>query len=839
MLADSARPLQRSSTKRQLLRSLTCVFRNGEYNIEMLMRKLILPCLAVALTAPAVLPAADLRNSSIVLAEGSTKPQQKAAQMLSEEIEKRTQLRLKTVSSMPSDGPVIVLGLASRLKSSKLPGVASIPNGGPADGFTVITSATGSRPVVLIAGNDDRGVVFGAGYVLRNLRMSRQRLELADGLNVTTAPKIPVRGQQLGYRPKTNAYDAWSVPMWEQYIRDLAIFGTNTVELIPPRSDDADDSPHFPLPKIEMMAEMSRIADEYGLNVSIWYPAMDRDYSDPKTVDFALKEWAEVFKRLPRIDAIFTPGGDPGHTQPKYLLGLLEKEAAVLHRTHPKAEMWVSPQSFNQTWMDEFYALLDKQPTWLTGVVFGPQVRGSLVDFRARVPKKYPVRFYPDITHSIHAEYPVEDWDWAFATTEGREGVNPRPLAETAIFRMYRPYSQGFVTYSEGCNDDVNKFIWSALGWNPDAKVDDILRDFSRYFIGDNFADPFARGLMALEQNWKGPLIANSAVDTTLQQFQALERSATPQQKLNWRFQQAMYRAYYDAFVRSRLISETRQEELAMGVLTRAKHDGSLAVMTAAEAALDTDALTPAAREYRARVFEMAEALFQSIHMQLSVPRYGAIALGRGANLDAIDFALNNRLWLKNRFREIRAMDSETDRVAKIDEIVNWTNPGPGGYYDDLGDLTRQPHLVRGLSYDKDPDFLKSSFVSFGRPPETGARTSWYTTAETLFENPLQVRYTDLDSTAHYKVKVIYGGDMGRVPMKMVANGATEIHGFRPKDPSLAPLEFEIPPAVTQGGTLTLEWSHPVGLGGNGRGTQVAEIWLIRLPDAAAPAQLK
>ena len=28
-------------------------------------------------------------------------------------------------------------------------------------------------------------------------------------LNVTTAPKYPLRGHQLGYRPKTNSYDAW------------------------------------------------------------------------------------------------------------------------------------------------------------------------------------------------------------------------------------------------------------------------------------------------------------------------------------------------------------------------------------------------------------------------------------------------------------------------------------------------------------------------------------------------------------------------------------------------------------------------------------------------------
>ena len=45
-----------------------------------------------------------------------------------------------------------------------------------------------------------------------------------------------MRGHQTSYRPKTNSYDAWTVDMWEQYIRDLAVFGANSYELIPPRS---------------------------------------------------------------------------------------------------------------------------------------------------------------------------------------------------------------------------------------------------------------------------------------------------------------------------------------------------------------------------------------------------------------------------------------------------------------------------------------------------------------------------------------------------------------------------------------------------------------------------
>ena len=763
-----------------------------------MIRKIVIFWLAAALP----LSALDLRQATVTYRPGGARVEAKAVQMIVEEIEKRTQLRL---GHNPAGAGLPVIGIER--------------GSGPADGFTLTVTAN----AVSIKGNDDRGIIFGAGYFLRHLDMSRQHLEIADGLNVTSAPKIAIRGHQLGYRPKTNAYDGWSVPMWEQYIRELAIFGANTIELIPPRSDDAPDSPHFPLPQMEMMTEMSRIANDYALGVSIWYPAMDPDYSNPKTVEFALEEWGNVFKRLPRIDAIFVPGGDPGHTQPKYLMALLEKQSVSLRRYHPKAQVWISPQSFDKAWLDEFIGLLDAQPAWLTGVVFGPQVRGSIADLRDRVPKRYPIRFYPDITHSMHAEFPAPGWDYTFATTEGRESINPRPVDEAAIFRRYVPYSTGFVTYSEGCNDDVNKFIWSGLGWNPDANVPDLLREYSRFFIGPEIADPFAQGLLAIERNWQG-----APTETTLAQFQSMERKATPQQRLNWRFQEALYRAYYDAFVRRRQAIEAEREQRASAVLRDAAHAGSETGMNEAERLLDSRELPADVRDLRARVFELAEALFQSIHMQLSVSRYQAISIGRGANLDAIDFALNDRVWLKNQFAEIRKLPDEKSRLARLNRILDWTNPGPGGFYDDLGDVNRQPHLVAGQTYAQDPDFLKSPLMGFGDLPEQGWRVSWFTDAETLGDTPLRMHYADLDRTAQYAIRVVYGGDAPKTPIRLVAGGQYEIHPFREKPAPVAPLEFDIPRAATASGELTLEWTKPAGGGGNGRGVQVSEVWLIR-----------
>ena len=133
----------------------------------------------------------------------------------------------------------------------------------------------------------------------------------------------------------------------------------------------------------------------------------------------------------------------------------------------------------------------------------------------------------------------------------------------------------------------------------------------------------------------------------------------------NWRFQQALYRAYYDAYVRSRLIYETDLEEQALDRAARGPATGSWLAMDQAEAILDRAVTHPVAADLRARVFELAEALFQSIRMQLSVPRYKAIAVGRGATLDTIDQVLNNRLWLKRRFEAIRKLGSEAARLAR------------------------------------------------------------------------------------------------------------------------------------------------------------------------------
>ena len=81
---------------------------------------------------------------------------------------------------------------------------------------------------------------------------------------------------------------------------------------------------------------------------------------------------------------------------------------------------------------------------------------------RLKLPKQYGLRLYPDLTHNKICQFQVPGWDQAYALTLGREAVNPRPAEMAIIHNWFAPYSDGFISYSDGAHDDVNKVIFSA-----------------------------------------------------------------------------------------------------------------------------------------------------------------------------------------------------------------------------------------------------------------------------------------------------------------------------------------------------------------------------------------
>lgn len=108
---------------------------------------------------------------------------------------------------------------------------------------------------------------------------------------------------------------------------------------------------------------------------------------------------------------------------------------------------------------------------------------------------------------------------------------------------------------------------------------------------------------------------------------------------------------------------------------------------------------------------------------------------------------------------------------------------------------------------------------------------AWKHWAGALYDAPLQMRYTGLSHAMGYKLRVVYSGDSPHVKIRLVANESTEVHSMIQRAWPPAPQEFAIPPAATANGELTLTWMREPGQGGNGRGCQVAEVWLIPNPN--------
>jgi hypothetical protein len=803
----------------------------------------------------------------VLVPEQQTGPEQAATAMLIEEASRRSPAgdRAELIHGPfhPSpDRDIVVLAQRDAVATLLPPALAArwrtrvetLERGRHPEGFSIVSLRWHREQVTVIAGDDARGELFGAGYLLRQMDCSTAQAlpskvcspEIPANLNLASAPDKPIRGHQIGYRNKNNTYDAWTLPQFEQQIRDLAVFGANSMQLIAPVSDDAAESVLFPAPPLETVIGISGLLQKYGLDCDLYYPEL-RDYSKPGAADAELKDFEALVKAMPEISSLHIPGGDPGNNPPELLFPLVAQEAEILHRYHPGAPIWVSAQGFDRERYASFYKLLDEHPSWLTGVFFGPQSRDSFETQRQRIPARYAMQFYPDIAHTMHAQFPVPEWDPIWALTEGREPICPRPDAFAAIYRHYAGLHSGFYTYSEGVNDDVNKIVFTQLGWSASTPVDRILAEYTRYFLGRHGSDltQTVAAIHGLEADWTGPITANRSISKTHALIETLDRDSAPAQLENkGRWESLLYRATYDDYVRRKLLRERSAEQAALAVLG-GDLDASARVAAALHALDDTSPSTMERQEHN-HLFTLAARLFRDWGLQLSVPLYHAENWERGANLDRVDTPLTDSAWLKAAMARALLLPNEPARLAALRNLAHWEHPVPTALYDDLGDPANESHLVRGPSWQQDPELYRAAIdgiadrtLASNPSPENLAtpsserpwRLSWLDYAETLYETPLTLRYTGLDSHRRYTVRVTYAGEDYALPLRLVANGANEIHSARLRRSDPETVDFDVPIAPDSRGTLSLEWSGPAGSGGSGRGRQVAEVWL--LPDSS------
>jgi hypothetical protein len=764
----------------------------------------------------------DLKNSVLVSPVGGRIGN--AADFLSDEVYTRTGIRWYIRDHYEGATRIVLCTVDAVPDGVVLPNDLKRPKKGESYSISV------NENTLYIVGHESRGVLFGVGRLLREMTMRKGEITLTSTLNISSSPKYPMRVHQLGYRNTATSYDLWDIETYEQYIRELAIFGTNGVELIQEQPPGEKDSVLMAEPQWDMNIRLSKMLDFYDLDVFLWYPIPILG-DDKNKYDTELQYRKDFFNEMHRIDHLFVPGGDPGDNHPKILMPALKNIAEMLHEPFPEAQVFVSNQKMKPEWLKWMFDYIrTEQPDWLAGYVYGPGTKHSIMDARKWLPTQYAIRRYPDITHNLRSQFPVPHWDSRMAQALGREGINPRPSHNQAVHNAYAEYAAGFGSYSDGIHDDLNKMVWSALAWEPDANIHKIVLDYARLFFGEDVGTDVAEGLWMLQENMEGNFLENENVPNTLDKWRAIGEKVSPEVKKSWRYQMYLMRAIFDQYSREQYIAQITYEKEAYRALAAAPRTGSITAINNARKELSQVESITMGKELRKEMEGLAESMYHSIGFQFSIhPPYFTRNAERGALLDKLDIPMNDRPWIESQFERIIQLENEQERLREINILVNWEDPGPGGFYDDLGNPDKQSHLNMLSSYDENPSRIDRITEGHYRwmnnqtlEVDNRYRFSWLHYAQSLHGAPLILQYDGLDRDASYSVKVVEFGRFG-ASIDLIADNKYQIHGpLRPQYP-LWPIEYEIPKAATQDGKVELKWRLV-----EGRGTQVAEVWLIK-----------
>ena len=686
-----------------------------------------------------------------------------------------------------------------------------IKDGISRDGYELDCSASSVR----VYASGIRGFIFGIGMFLRKLVCVCGTPSLAEDITGAYSPDKSVRGHQIGYRTTPNTYDAWDYSDYRRYYLDMMFFGSNTVEHIPYEKGVSRRNKLMKYDEEEFLIEASRMADEFDLDVSLWHPN-----NEGETVEQAAERRGKLYAEVPRLNVVFPPGGDPGDFEADEFILRCKEISKALKKSHPQAQMWPSAQQPHSiaSWGEDFIEEMKKLPDEIDGIITGPNRAFPLDILRRKLPDKYPIRLYPDITHNVRCEYPVhfdrDDWHFALTTGLSRECTNPRPREYRLIHRLTRRYVVGSVSYSEGITDDVNKMVWADMDYFPDCDLRTTLLDYSRLFFYGVPAEIIADGILSLELNWQCDPAENPTIDKTLETFESLY-AEYPCLADNWRFLQLLMRAKCDYVIRSRRIFELNLIKLAEKEIRNGRLDAAREILSAD---FDEDY-----KRERADIDMLAQQLFELIGLQLDTEHYCADNWERGAILETVDLPVTDRKWLLGR---LNYASEKPDPAEFMIKALNRCTVAPDEYYFSVA--------INGL---EECGVSQSGeiYMNFQGDRPSVNNGSMPTAMFKVYDNlSFKCKVGGLTAASDYKLKIAYLSK--KIPAlsghKIVANGAViyegpQFGGERDEEfdremlaPGFETASYVIPKEVIHNGCLDLEFSEPY------MGVMFCEFWL-------------
>jgi len=744
-------------------------------------------------------------NRAIIVADNKSEKEYNVAAFLQKEIYKRTNIKLPISKKKQVDSGAIILGLA---EDTTVPDKLDFP--AKEESYAIwIDKSKNNLPIINVVGYDDRGMLFAAGRLILELNLSPDYISVSNNLALSAAPSDKIRAQQI----ITNVQCEDGFVQWDdandiqQFVNDMVIFGANGFEPTHPE-----------------------LIDSYleGLGLDLFVKLKCQDIIDlNQGSDEFIKGY---FKNLKSVDHITSYGGDAsGAVKPELFFPYLDRVIPLLLQGQPGSKWWYSNQCLEdhtQSFDEYIFNFINqKQPAYLNGMVYGPWTRRGITEVRNDLPGQYVIRHFPDICHPRWCQYPIPQWERAFAMVWPRnKSIYAMPAMMLDIYQATRENTTGSLPYNHtGAYNDLNKFVWAAAGWNSETNVEPILFNYAKAFFAHDFmklpdgisgeklskedfllkaAQYVAEGLQLLELNWTGHLKDNQSIENALEHWIRISNCIGGPEK-NWRVEMFLYKARIDAQIKRKYDAEMQAQKEVYEIISGSKET-------------DIKTITDKVKQ----VFTKPDNEFQS---QVDfLKELEAIGLtGKFGDINEIAENIytpfNDKLWI------ISQLEQATKQEDLL-KIVYYEKPGADCFYDNLGVEGEQPHLVRQKSWKTDPGFVYSPIEWVDEKTNTDKRHSQNTHMLSRYNTPLIMRWDGLDADSQYEIKPVYNGPFD-IKIKCETSDGLLIHDFIEKTGEQINT-FAIPPAAVHNGTLQIHWTQDKET--LKRGVSLSEIWLVK-----------
>ncbi|MGD0094774.1 MAG: hypothetical protein ABSE73_33095 [Planctomycetota bacterium] len=439
------------------------------------------------------------------------------------------------------------------------------------DGFK-ISGADGGA--IRIAGDNERGVLYGIGKLLRGSRFEQGGFR-AGGWRGTQTPKCPIRAVYLATH-FNNFYEAAPLEDVQHYVQDLGLWGYNTIIVAYPPIQFNGLSDPAAQKWLGRFKTVLAAARQSGLQVGL-LECPNQGYKNTPAELKATKvpgnfrgnfgvnlcpskpearkalfqlydELLDQFKDTGLDYFGFWPYDEGGCACPQCWpwgargFAALAKELAQHVRARfPAAKTILSTWCFENEndanpdgeWAGLAKVFASEDKSWASYLMSdGHDNYFPKYILETGVPGGLPLLNFPEISM-----FGMNPW--------GGYGANPAPAHFQRLWDRIKHKAAGGAPYSEGIYEDLNKAICAQFYWDPERKAEETVQEYAAFEFAPDAAADLLEAVRIFEQNHSRGGIRDSAV-RAFELVSQSEEKMTPQARKSWRWRIFFLRALID-----------------------------------------------------------------------------------------------------------------------------------------------------------------------------------------------------------------------------------------------------------------------------------------------------